>query len=397
MRPILGGHVPPERVIGRDELIAKLWEGLENQSIVLVAERRIGKTSVLWKMFKEPPPGWHPIFLAIEGVRSPSEFIARIVDEVQPILSRRGRTLARLQGLIEQFGGQRLGTWELPEVKKSWKRLLTGTLEDIRDNFEERVVFLWDELPLMISNIKDDLGPKVAMELLDTLRDLRVTDDTGKLRMVFSGSIGLHLVVSELLHRGYRNDPTNDMVTLPLEGLEPEDARKLARQGLRGLIDEGDLKLQDDLGEVVGVIAESTDGLPYYINYTVDRLADVTGLVGLAHVPEAVDSLLLDPEDTAHFSHYAERVEAYYLFDELAEALAFAILKVLSHASEPMTEAEIWDGVGTEMELTNENLFQKTLALLVKDHYLTRTVSDSTRSYRFKYGIIQRWWVKNRG
>ena len=397
MRPILGGNVPPSKVIGRDAFIRKMWQNLENQSVVLVAERRIGKTSVIRKMAEEPEEGWHPIFMLVEGLRSPTEFITRIVDQVSPILSGRKRGWVRLRQIYEHVGGQKVGTWELPELKQNWKRILAGMLEDVRDSFDERVVFFWDELPLMVSNIKDDHGPQVAMELLDVLRDHRVADDSGKLRMVFTGSIGLHLVVSELLHRGYRNDPTNDMVTFSLEGLDPEHATELARQGLEALARDGDIALEAPAEGLAAAVAKATDGLAYYVNYCVDRMTELDGPIGLRHVPEAIDSLILDPEDTAHFAHYAERIEVYYVYDEAAVELAFAILKILCHADEEMSEAAIRDGVAVEVELTSENLLQKTLALLVKDHYLVRTVRDGGRSYRFKYGIVRRWWLKNRG
>ena len=397
MRPIIGGHVPPDRVVGRDDFIQKMWKTLENQSIVLVSERRIGKTSVVWKMSKEPPAGWRPIYLVIEGVRSPTEFIAKIVDAVSPMLSQKNRMLGSLQRLYEEIGGQKIGNWELPELKKNWKRLLQATLNDIRDNFDERVVFLWDELPLMIANIKDDLEAKTAMELLDVLRDHRVTDDSGKLRMVYTGSIGLHLVVSELFHRGYRNDPTNDMVTYSLEGLEPAYAQELACQGLQGLIEESEIALHDSLGDVAQAIAEATDGLPYYINYTVDRLTGMGHPITTADITVAIDSIILDPEDTAHFGHYTERIEAYYVFHEQAEDLAFAILQTLCHTDQPMTEEAIWDAIVAQMELTDRNLFQKTLALLMKDHYLQRKVQGGERAYRLKYDIIRRWWLKNKG
>jgi len=348
-------------------------------------------------MEKDPPQGWHPIYLVIEGVRSPTEFISNIVDAVSPILSRKGRMLGRLHRLYEEIAGQQVGNLTLPELKDHWKRLLRVTLSDIQENLDERVVFLWDELPLMISNIKDDLGTKEAMELLDVLRDHRVADDSGKLRMVYTGSIGLHLVVSELLHRGYRNDPTNDMVTYSLEGLEPDYAQELARQGLQGLIEEGEIKLHDPLDEVTRAIAEATDGLPYYINYTVDRLAEIGHPVKTTDVAEAVDSLILDPEDQAHFGHYAERIEAYYLFHKQAEDLAYTILDTLCRTGQPMTEEAIWDAAVTQMELTSRNLFQKTLAMLVKDHYLQRNDQGGERAYQFKYGIIRKWWFKNRG
>lgn len=397
MRPILGGNVPPAKAIGRDAFIRKMWRNLENQSVVLVAERRIGKTTVIRKMAEEPEEGWHPIFMLVEGLRSPTEFITRIVESVSPILSGCQRSWVHLQSIYDHLGGQKVGTWELPELKQNWKRILAGTLDDIRDSFDERVLFLWDELPLLISNIKDDHGPQVAMELLDVLRDHRVADDSGKLRMVFTGSIGLHLVVSDLHQRGYRNDPTNDMVTFSLEGLAPEHATELARQGLEALAHDGDLELGAPPEDLAAAIADVTDGLPFYVNYCVDRLTELEGPIELRHVPEAIESLILDAEDTAHFAHYAERIEGYYVFHETAEQLAFAILKILCCADEPMPEVVIRDNTAAQIEVTNENLFHKTLGLLVKDHYLTRTIRDGDRSYRFKYEIVRLWWLKNRG
>ena len=396
MRPVLGGHVPPERVVGRDEFIDVMWNKLENDSIVLVSERRIGKTSVIFKMYKEPRKGWYPVYLVVEGVRSPTEFISKIVDEVSPILSGRGKAFSRLKKLYEIIAEGKYGDWSLPAVKDQWKKLLAAALNDIKENFDERMVFLWDELPLMISNIKDDHGEKMAMELLDVLRDHRVADDTGKLRMVFTGSIGLHLVVSELRHRGYRNDPTNDMVTLSLEGLSSAHAQELARQGLQGFMEQGVVTLADSIGDVAKTIAAATDRLPFYVNYTVDRLSETGRPIKVSDVGDAIDSILLDPNDPAHFRYYAERIEAYYQFDDKADDLAFEILNVLCRAEETLPEEALWDEVVAQIELTDRKLFHKVLDALMNDHYLTRTVKEE-RAYRFKYDVIRRWWLKNRG
>lgn len=67
MRPITGGNVPPDRVVGRDDFIDQMWRALENQSVVLVAERRIGKTSVIRKMAAEPCDNWYPVYLVVEN------------------------------------------------------------------------------------------------------------------------------------------------------------------------------------------------------------------------------------------------------------------------------------------------------------------------------------------
>ncbi|BCL36987.1 hypothetical protein [Nostoc sp. MS1] len=48
-----GGEIAPAEVFGRDTLIQNLWRVLERQSLVLSAERRMGKTCVVKKMTKE--------------------------------------------------------------------------------------------------------------------------------------------------------------------------------------------------------------------------------------------------------------------------------------------------------------------------------------------------------
>jgi AAA+ ATPase superfamily predicted ATPase len=66
-----GGQLAANEVIGRDRLIAKLWQILERQSLVLTAERRMGKTSVIKKMVAEPLPAILIKFRDLEGFRTP--------------------------------------------------------------------------------------------------------------------------------------------------------------------------------------------------------------------------------------------------------------------------------------------------------------------------------------
>ena len=53
MRTNPGGGLAPEEVVGRDALIADLWDKLERHSVMMTAERRMGKTSVLRKMLAQ--------------------------------------------------------------------------------------------------------------------------------------------------------------------------------------------------------------------------------------------------------------------------------------------------------------------------------------------------------
>jgi hypothetical protein len=50
MRSNPGGYIPPGQVIGRDTQIRRYWNVLEGRSLVLSAERRMGKTTIIRKM-----------------------------------------------------------------------------------------------------------------------------------------------------------------------------------------------------------------------------------------------------------------------------------------------------------------------------------------------------------
>ena len=50
-----GGQLAPSDVIGRDKLISHLLDALEKHGVVLTAERRMGKTTILRKIQAEAP------------------------------------------------------------------------------------------------------------------------------------------------------------------------------------------------------------------------------------------------------------------------------------------------------------------------------------------------------
>ena len=78
-----GGQLAPDEVIGRDRLVARLWDTLEGRSVVLTAERRMGKTSILKKMMAKPPNGFITISRDLENISSPLEFVERLFDDIK--------------------------------------------------------------------------------------------------------------------------------------------------------------------------------------------------------------------------------------------------------------------------------------------------------------------------
>ena len=141
-----------------------------------------------------------------------------------------GRFKGAYRRLLESLGGAEVGgVFKLPDFaqEKPWKEIISSAIQDIIENcekIEKRPLFLWDEVPFMLDNIKKHEGETVAMEVLDTLRALRQTYASRGLRMVITGSIGLHHVINSLKHQGYANSPLNDALAIQVSALDVTSA-----------------------------------------------------------------------------------------------------------------------------------------------------------------------------
>jgi hypothetical protein len=386
MRANPGGILAPEDVIGRDELIARLWRVLETQSVVLTSERRVGKTSVIRKMVVDAGSDRVCFFRDVEGFRSPAEFIEGIYQDVQPILSKTERARMAIWGILDKLGGTEIGDLKLPQVKPHWKSLLSALFEDILAEERRQVIFFWDELPLFLYNVKTSAGEQDAMELLDVLRALR--QKYTNLRMVFAGSVGIHQVIGSLRPHGYANDPTNDMATIEVPPLEPDDGSYLAEMLLEG----ERITILDDARTVSMAISGAAGHIPYYIHYLVSRIRNSDGRIDSKGVQVCLKRLIADPNDPAHFYYYQTRLTTYYGARE--SELALHALDTLASLRQPVTFLDFLNLVRHKTPDAEEELFRQVLQVLLKDHYLVKS-EDGT--YGFRYAIVQSWWKYARG
>jgi hypothetical protein len=384
-----GGYIPPSEVVGRDRLIKRLWGILERQSLVLSAERRIGKTCVITKMVAEAPTGRLPIYRDLEGIRTPVEFVETVFNDVEGFLGPAQKTAVRARQWLSHLSGLELGGLiKFPEsIAPHWKTVLTKTVEDLIEQQESTVIFFWDELPLMLHNIKQAAGENAAMEVLDVLRSYRQMSP--QLRMVFTGSIGLHNVISALRKAKYANDPTNDMHLEDVPPLTPYWARELARRLLVGeeiLVDDAD-------GDaVIEAIISSTDRVPFYIHNLIDQLKDYDGTISVETIEKFMEICLTDPMDRWHMRYFQERLHTYYQTDE--RMLAIEILDSLSTSNSSLSFPELFNRVRSHIATEDEEKARYVINLLQRDHYVVQH-PDGGLSFRFP--LIKRCWRLHRG
>jgi hypothetical protein len=384
-----GGALTPAEVVGRDDFIAAVWRTLERQSVLLTAERRMGKTSILRKMQAEPPLGMHPIKRSLQGIASPEEFTRSLIADTERALP--GLLKRSLGAWLKKAGVKKIGVSALsvefePTSDQTWKDVISETLTVIDRDTDVSVVLLWDELPHMVASIRDNRGPLVARELLDLLRGVRETCST--LRMVLSGSLGLHHVVDDLRSHGGMWVPTHDMLGIDLPPLSEDDATYLAH----ALLHNEQVRC-DDLDGVACTISQEVDCAPYYIHHTVHQLqsrqrAGQCGAIDSALVRMTVEETLNDPLDPWQLQHYIDRVSSYYKDDA---SCVKAMLDVVAKARQPPTIELVHEQIGAYLKPPSLERMRELLGLVCKDHYLR-----ATPAYTFRLSLVRRAWLARR-
>jgi hypothetical protein len=380
-----GGELAPDEVLGRDRLIQRLWQILEQRSLVLTAERRMGKTSVIKKMRAEPQADWHLVYRDVEAFRTPLEFVDAVYQDVREYLGIPSQAMARARQILKELGGLELQGLKLPTgIAPHWKAVLTHTIEDLVEHQDGRLIFLWDELPIMLDNISKDEGEKVAMEVLDVLRSLRQTHPN--LRMVFTGSIGLHHVVNQLKQAGYTNAPTNDMDIRDVPPLALADAQVLAHQ-----LFMGESLVVDNPEAMAKTVAEAVDCVAYYIHHVVNELKWRNQTITAHLITEIVTESLCDPDNRWDMAHYRDRIDSYY--DAADQPLALGLLDTLAMAK-ALGFAELFEQMQLQTGPQDREATRQVLRLLQRDHYV---IQNHNSTFSFRFPLIRQYWQLSRG
>lgn len=348
----------------------------------------MGKTSVMRKMEREPPLGVCPLQTSLQGINTPEEFARRLVADVEAgipgVLAKPFSKRLRTAG-IKRVGARLVEVEFEPASEDAWKDVVTETLGTIDSGVDETVVFLWDELPHMVEAIEGKRDSATARDVLDVLRYGRET--YASIRMVLSGSLGMHHVVNKLRIQGGSWAPTNDVATIDLPPLDDADATYLATELLRNEKIVG----EPAAGELAGAIAAQANSVPFYVHHIVDRLQkrqqDGDKPASESTVIDIVEGVLVDPDDPLQLRHYIDRVPVYYPQET---ELAYLVLDIVAGKPEGCSQGEIAHLLAAQIDEppTAERL-HALLELLCKDHYLEI-------GYRFRLELVRRAWRAKR-
>ncbi len=396
-------QVAPENVVGRDQLIERIWSRLKQKSLRFTAERRIGKTTVMTKMAAEPEPGFEMLFFAVEGIDSPERFTEVLLGRMSPLLSRKEQGRQWLAAFLDKIGGTEIGgIIKLPSVcKLGWQATLEKAIEGLCEHqLDSTIVMLFDELPYMLQKIAESPGDgkqSLALTMLDTLRSIR--QQHKNLRMIYAGSVGLHHVLTDLKQGKLASEPVNDMPVVEIHALTTEHAIVLAN---RLLEDEGVRLAKNDGDGIPKRLAEITGRVPFYLEGVITRLGETNREITLADVDQIVLQQLSSDNDPWEMEHFRSRLEIYYsgsIADtnglEISNAaIARSLLDHFAMAEGPQSIEGVWSVIKSQFAITERQHIVQMLRSLGQDHYL---ICDAQKQYAFRFPLIRDWWKMAQG
>jgi hypothetical protein len=383
MKPNPGGQLAPHNIVGRDKLVEQMWTILRGRNIYMNDLRRVGKTMILDKMLANPPSGWLAVKRDLEGCHTAAEFATLAYRDSEELLSRTKLGLRRMKEWLGELKGAEIaGILKLPSGSAApWKDVLRRTFSDLEEQAaaaDTRIVFLWDEVPFLVDNVRQREGAVTAMEILDMLRSL--SQDCRRTRFVLTGSVGLHHVLTELRSEGYSNSPLNQMERVAPGPLAPEDAEFLALELLRGAG-----FTSDESKACAGAVAGAVGNVAFYIHKLISRLPQGQPLAP-ALIEATLEREIAHPDNDWDFAHYLNRLPLYYGNDD---KLVLVILDAVAAGERPLSFQAIRKQLGSQTLFNDQEHLRKLLKLLEQDHYLQRNTSGR---YAFRFPLIRRWW-----
>jgi uncharacterized protein len=397
MRNMTGRPVTESDFYNREVELADLWRKMETDHILLLAPRRVGKTSLMYKLLAEAPnrPNTFALYLSVPDIDTEFEFIERLyhaVLESPQARSRLARIWDRLKsGPIGKFFGriESVGVPEFFEVgwreakREEWETLGWELINALRE-LEGRWLIMVDELPVFVLNlIRQDPAGARARTFLYWLRQIRQMPppEGERLRFLLAGSIGLDTVASR-----YRmGDAVNDLTIKTLGAFKPE----IADSFLEALGNDYGLNLAP---EVRRRICERAEWLiPYYLQLFFSGLleicSDERAVPSVAMVDEVFD-VLLSHGRRSYFDYWHQR-----LTEELGapqDGWARALLNVCSRDASGVTKQTLSATLSRHVSDPNgrDEMLNWLIDVLIGDGYL---IEEEGR-YRFRSSLLREFW-----
>ncbi|MGZ8711498.1 MAG: hypothetical protein ACXW28_14850, partial [Thermoanaerobaculia bacterium] len=370
----VGRPVEGEDFFDRVAEIQKLWERLETDNVLLLAPRRVGKTSVMFHLRDTAAKhGYRSMYTSVANGLTELDFVRRVLSEIERHKEGRkvlrslkksavGQFFRRIRR-IDVFGGG----FELTDHAEGQWAAIGESIVAALHGLESKWLLLIDEVPIFVLGLmRADPSGMRARTFLNWFRDLRLAPQTTKsVRWLLAGSIGLDTVT----RRMNLGDTINDLY---LENEFGPFRREVAIQLLDQLSVSYRFPMADDIkGEICDRIGWL---IPYHLQLVFGELRTrCSERTPLAADVAATFEDLLSPAKRSYFDYWKQRlhVELGNPDDEQAIALLNGAAVDANGASEQTLSAILTSHVGDSAARKARLIY--LLDVLRSDGYLVQS------------------------
>jgi hypothetical protein len=394
---IIGNIAKRDDFWNRKEEIQTIWKTLEKNNVLLKAPRRFGKTSIMNHLFEFPDNNFNVFFQDTESVRTPEEFVSGIVSMLLTVSSLRKlykSISGKMKDLIKgvEIG---MGYEDMPEIRvkikeslrKDWQEEGRKLISHLQ-KYDGKILFILDELPELIKNIKTKKDKNTAVDFLLWFRSIRQMSELSHVRWLVGGSIGIEHVVENI---GAGTKTINDFAVIKVEHFSETEARAFIKALLKS-----DGHMQHIKSSTIDKLLETIGApVPYFIQILLNEcLYEMKRQNKKSLNDEIIEKAyyenLLSPANRSYFQHYYSRLKEYY--DVELEKIAKKVL------------IEIARGTGTTkidlFRLFNqesggrypEEDFNYLMTHLENDFYVS--YERGSNRYLFTTKVLKDWWLR---
>jgi len=390
--------IGPERFWGREKEIALLAEHLrEGKHVLLVAQRRIGKTSLVRELERRKEGQDIFLYVDLQQACNPAEFIAELSAATRDYTDLWQKIKVFATNIIQGIG-ERIDSVAISEVKVILKDGMTNVdwrkkgdeLFTILGSTNRPIIIVLDELPILVNRLLRNGEGRISQKgisnadgFMSWLR-YQCTDDANvNIRIVLTGSIGIEYILGQV------------GLSATINYLAPFELRPWSYDTaigcLKALAAEKEIIYEDGACELIVELLKCC--IPHHVQLFFSHLYDDSkyrecSRISLLDVERVYSESMLSPRGHAELSHYIERLKLS--LDAISNALACDLLSETAVAGVLIREAAVFlsNQHLDESKRPDENLHD-VLTILEHDGYLE---PSSKRSYIFTSNLLRDWW-----
>ena len=356
----------------------------------MLAPRRVGKTWLIKKFADDlRAQGWMAVLCDVEATRDQLGFLRHLcerIEEQEPAMEKAGGRA--IQFLNQLLFGNAATKWQDALLKMDWASFAETLVRGL-DARGQPTVILVDELALFTLALLRR-SKQEASEFLYRLRALQ--QRYRNVRWLFTGSIGLDTIAKREVIGG----ALLDLKLFPIEPFSPPAARAF----IDHLCDTGRVLRPFTLDDTAFArLAEELGWLsPYYLEHIAQVMrpsapagADGRRAATVQNIDDAFTSMLA-PERRNYFVAWEEHIAKNFFTREAA-----ALRRVLDCcAIQPTGERldTLTARLGGPPIKFDRRRLHDLLTVLVADGYLAEVADAETARYRFRSGLLRRYWQR---